>query len=150
MCSGRVKGQMSHFLGEAYATDWPEWASPPLDPSTALRVSGHDPGQPQGACLKSHTTPQFPHSNELDSCLGRLLKLSKMSINAMLDGLMRRAPRGTPTGRGMPFTPRGLNGVPPTRPVLLTYQKCSALQRRIFDIFDMSLPRGNFGEGCEK
>ena len=27
-------------------------------------------------------------------------------------------------------------------PVLLTNQKCGALPRRIFDIFDLSLPRG--------
>ena len=49
-----------------------------------------------GACLISHPTPHFSPLYDLDSCLRHLSHWSRISNRAVLNGLMRQAPGGSP------------------------------------------------------
>ena len=53
-------------------------------------------GQPQGACLKSRTTPHFSLFYDLDLCLRHPSHWSRISSRAVFNGLMRQAPRACP------------------------------------------------------
>ena len=63
-------------------------------------------GQPQGACLKSRTTPHFSLFYDLDLCLRHPSHWSRISSRAVFNGFMRQAPRACPPPPSFP-TPIG-------------------------------------------